>query len=500
MKDKEKEEKLTKAQEILLKVKEALLAMKEKDDDIELQPFLEKLGIEYDDYKDALKISEKGNTVVLKRKISERFVNNYNPKFMLAWQANLDLQIALDCFAVITYITDYISKSDAGLTRELKKALKESPKDSSNFQRLTDLKKAYFTHVQVSQCNAVYTLVPGMNLKSSNLGTIYVATGFPENRSGLWKRVVEKEDEVEGGDENIHAPDDADGVQIDGRTGTFKKVETIHDKYSVRPEPLADICLAQFATSYELCETPKKTTFVDGCSEELGYLKKFCNNQELPRHIMIKKQCMRLRCSPSVLRMNISTRKGGHEEAYSQLLLFFPWRDDEEEELCRNDEKQCLELLQDNLDIVNDHRRQIFPFAKEVDAMRFILNSDIDSRPAHVFDSIDPINQQENIEDESEAPPIDETELPQEKDEDAQKKKATKSRTEYGSMRQIQLEETDVLLQMKRSLGFEQNLIFEKLVKYLKQDQSARCKNKELPEPPRIIGHGEKFHNHLASI
>ena len=41
---------------------------------------------------------------------------------MKAWQANLDIQFCLDSYAVVTYITDYLTKGDAGITKELKKA------------------------------------------------------------------------------------------------------------------------------------------------------------------------------------------------------------------------------------------------------------------------------------------------------------------------------------------------------------------------------------------
>ena len=72
------------------------------------------INITYDSYKNALQISEKGQTVVLKRKLSERNVNNYNPLYMLAWRANMDIQFCNDNYAIVTYITDYITKADAG--------------------------------------------------------------------------------------------------------------------------------------------------------------------------------------------------------------------------------------------------------------------------------------------------------------------------------------------------------------------------------------------------
>ena len=45
---------------------------------------------------------------------------------MLAWRGNLDIQFSYHSFAIVTYITDYLAKADAGVTEALKKALKET--------------------------------------------------------------------------------------------------------------------------------------------------------------------------------------------------------------------------------------------------------------------------------------------------------------------------------------------------------------------------------------
>ena len=50
----------------------------------------------------------------MERDIDEVFVNSYNPEWILAWNGNMDLQICLDFFAVITYITEYYTKDDTG--------------------------------------------------------------------------------------------------------------------------------------------------------------------------------------------------------------------------------------------------------------------------------------------------------------------------------------------------------------------------------------------------
>ena len=103
------------------------------------------MQIDYTEYHEALEISEKGKIVVLKRELDEIHVNNYNKCFLLAWKANMDIQFCMDTYAVVTYITDYLSKGDVGLTKVLSKAVKET-KGWNQFDTFNYLKKVFFTH------------------------------------------------------------------------------------------------------------------------------------------------------------------------------------------------------------------------------------------------------------------------------------------------------------------------------------------------------------------
>ena len=51
---------------------------------------------------------------------------NFNEKWIRAWNANMDIQICIGFRAVITYITDYGFKPDAGLMELMKKIMAES--------------------------------------------------------------------------------------------------------------------------------------------------------------------------------------------------------------------------------------------------------------------------------------------------------------------------------------------------------------------------------------
>ena len=82
--------------------------------------------VDYDDYLKALSTSRAGYSVVQRRDLDEIFINSYNAEWLRAWNANLDIKIVLDYFAVITYVTDYYSKDDTGTMEVIKAALQQA--------------------------------------------------------------------------------------------------------------------------------------------------------------------------------------------------------------------------------------------------------------------------------------------------------------------------------------------------------------------------------------
>ena len=80
--------KIENASKVLLKVKDALKELEDRNEDIDIDDFFSQLGISYENYEQALKKSSCGNTIVLKRKIKERMINNYNAKMLKVWNAN----------------------------------------------------------------------------------------------------------------------------------------------------------------------------------------------------------------------------------------------------------------------------------------------------------------------------------------------------------------------------------------------------------------------------
>ena len=72
--------------------------------------------------------------VFLNRAQNEMRVNFFNGKILLAWEANLDIQIVLESYGCASYIVGYISKSQRGMSAGLEAAAKESRKEDSDIK------------------------------------------------------------------------------------------------------------------------------------------------------------------------------------------------------------------------------------------------------------------------------------------------------------------------------------------------------------------------------
>ena len=381
------------------------------DEETEMNIFCKEfLNVDYEEYEEALKITKKGKILILKRRINERFTNNYNPEMLFAWDANMDLQIAIDPYAIITYVVSYMNKDETQMTKVLTEALKSDAKQNAQ-EKLKTLKMAYLTHRQVGASEATYRILKGMKLKNSNIGCVFVITGFPQNRSHFWKKVVKVgNDEFDVNETDDNGEDESDEQFIDhlgkqpiklaGKEGYFTQATTVHERYAVRPENLEKICLAQFATSYvPISKLPIKAEIAsDGCSKDLSSSKIFNSNVNLPKHIELGDGLgyMRLRTFPAVLRIHSSKRKEGHEQYYSELLLFSYWRN-EVNEFYANSPEDCIAEHEKRKLEINANREKMYPGEATIELLDV---GDLQSRkPEHLTDILDPQGDQNNEDD-----------------------------------------------------------------------------------------------------
>ena len=108
----EKNLKIERAKKILTSAKD-LLEDPELDDDMSFDDYLSKIGVTDEEYHDAISIMEKGFQLILKRSIKERFVNNFNPEWLKAWNANIDVQHSVIyssyfCLRLLSFVRNHI--------------------------------------------------------------------------------------------------------------------------------------------------------------------------------------------------------------------------------------------------------------------------------------------------------------------------------------------------------------------------------------------------------
>merc|ERR1711884_309535 len=103
----------------------------------------------------------------------------------------------------------------------------------------------------------------------------------------------------------------------------------------------------------------------------------------------------RLRQHPAVIRTHASKRKEGHEQYFTELQLFFPWRN-EVDDLHRRDINKCQQLYKDNEATIQLNRKELFPGEPTVDLMDLELS---DMRPSHIYDTLNPQGEQDEEDD-----------------------------------------------------------------------------------------------------
>ena len=67
-----------------------------------IKDLLKIAGVDYGEYIQALGTSKSGYSIVQMRDIDETYINSYNTEWLRAWNGNMDIQVVLDYFAVIT--------------------------------------------------------------------------------------------------------------------------------------------------------------------------------------------------------------------------------------------------------------------------------------------------------------------------------------------------------------------------------------------------------------
>ena len=305
-------------------------------------------------------------------------------------------------------------------------------------------------------------------------------------------RVWDDQVEEQGNDEKLEEqkPPIEIKCKIEGKEGTYKESITVIDRYVTRPKALEEMCMGQFAISYVYAsKVPKRIIFDEnGCSNEVSDQRIFNSNTKLPKYISLEASGygkMRLRSFPAVMRIHSSKKKEGHEQHYSEMLLYTAWRD-EKKQFHADDEIKCIETYYEKIREIEKNKESIYPGEA---TMALMEDLDLEThKPAHMFDILDSQREQEN-EDDQVVGAVDDPEFESfaYTGNLGQESAASFETTKY---RKITLPDDTEKNFLTRRLVPEQLNILREVVGYCKDVMKAQNNLAHKVKPLRIIIHG----------
>ena len=451
-------------------------------------------------YEEALTFSINGYAVIIERDLSEIYVNSYNVEWARAWNGNTDLQVCLDYFAVITYITEYYTKDDSGVMRKIIEMLKNS--DCSSLQeRMILVMNTFITARQMGECEAYYKILPNFRLNDSNITVIFVPTSKKENRSKFMIKVDQDQDY-----------NGRERKQIQGREGWYVEKYDVIDKYTRLDKDckaVEELVVSQFLKMYEAAhkikekqeddnEEEEEEEVEDGTVDELGddkfnFVMKASEGRgaRLPDYIKLdnpypgEPPFMRKRKRPAVLRFHKPKQSiNPAEYFFSEALLYTPFRSEKElEKRVQEAEKDGYAILEAKIKLVKD---QVMEHLESNEEARLMVE-EASKTTEEVGDMLDPQGEQElndcELEDIELHPEFEHLQHHFEHEESTEKNKEK-------TYRPIEVEEMDILLEKTRQLDFYQRAVVHRGIHFARKVAQARVSKNDYPDGEHIIVHG----------
>ena len=301
-----------------------------KDNEVTFAEFLERVAkMNFEDYIKCIRSSLNAPKIFLKREPNEMRINLFNGKILLAWKANLDIQIVLEPYGCASYVVGYISKSQRGMSAQLEAAAKEARKGNLDIKKqVRHIGNVFSNCVEVSAQEAVYFALQ-IPLTKGTRDVVYINTSTPAERVFLLKPKSIL-DELPAESTNIGS-------------------DNIVQRYSKRPRQLQRFCLADYVSKVnviypkenklpENVDDKNDDSISDGSSSdeyedsEDGETSE--NQNSVPGLIHIAKNGTKYkyRNVPRVIRyVRYNLKKDPENHYREQLMLFMPWRNEQKD-------------------------------------------------------------------------------------------------------------------------------------------------------------------------
>ncbi len=308
---------------------------KDKDTLLTFEEFLEHVNMNEKEYIKMIRAELKKAKVLLKRAPNEIRINAYNPMIMSLHRANMDIQFILDPYACLMYCVDYISKSENGMSKLLREALNELKKGNSTVrERLRVIANKFLNSSEISAQEAVYHIL-SIPLSVSSRSTVFINTNRPENRISMLKS-----------DEILQKLEpDSNDVFVQGL------IET----YTNRPEELKSICLADFASMYNVSKKQTNNVQIAENSDDEDVMDNEIDEKSIALKMKNGRGWIKKRTKKKIIRFrNFKLHQDPENYYREQLMLFLPWSNEEEDLIYINHE-ETFEL---NKDLIRQKRSE----------------------------------------------------------------------------------------------------------------------------------------------
>ncbi|CAB4024389.1 Hypothetical predicted protein [Paramuricea clavata] len=287
-------------------IKNKLNDLKEGED-VTFEQLLKELDVSEYQYILAIRSSLNCPTIFLKRSPNELRINNYNPAYLQAWRANMDIQFVLDVYACAMYIVSYISKAEKGMSDLLRNACAEAKEGNSTIkQQVRDIGNKFLNSVEISAQEAVYIILQ-LPMRKSSRNVVFINKSPPSDRVELLKPLSEIE-KMSDESEEIHS-------------GRLLK------RYVERPDSLKNITLADCRAAWYERNLLKNQIYIDNLpledqdennDDDLGV-----QNTE---SCVSSKKSIKKRSQTRIIRSVWFNKKSQPEKHRELIMVFTPWR------------------------------------------------------------------------------------------------------------------------------------------------------------------------------
>ena len=357
---------------------------------------VELADVDYTKYhSEYLSMKRAGCGAVLQRDIGEIWTNAFNKDWLRAWNGNMDLQVCLDFFAVISYIVDYAYKPEP--EESALRQLIEQDQDGDFKTRMKSLAHLFQTRRQMGEAEAAYKIIPSLTMTRSNITCQWVNTDHSKDTHKRMRK-AKPEDQIAT-------------VELEGREGKWYQTYDMRNKYTRRPEELHHLCLAQFAKMYKSRSLSKsedaddedeqvdgdeqvETEIVTAPTEHsplttVACCSKSCCDEtsdkkniiKLPEIIKLKDpypgepRFMKLRKSPVALRFyKGNSDKSAARHFRREFILYFPWGLPGQPNFATMSDTEIENhFSNDDLEHITEVKGFIMPHLEDVEKQRVII-------------------------------------------------------------------------------------------------------------------------------